>query len=64
MGFFDFLFKKKDAKESDSYDEHCENCGELLEDCECEDQHISKEDISQPFSLDELIFFDEMDEDD
>ena len=40
-----------------------ENCGELLEDCECDDQWLSKEDISQPFSLEELILLDEIDED-
>lgn len=62
MGLFDFLFNKKNPNSS-SYDEYCENCGELLEDCECDDQWLSKEDISQPFSLEELILLDEIDED-
>jgi len=63
MGLFDFLFYNKKKKETSSYDEYCENCGELLEDCECDDSWISKQDISQDFDIDELILLDEIDED-
>ena len=50
MGLFGNLFgKRKDNCEDDdlTYEEYCENCGELLEDCECDEQDFSKEDISQ-----------------
>ena len=63
MGLFDFLFDNKKKKETSSFDEYCENCGELLEDCECDDSWISKQDISQDFDIDELILLDEIDED-
>ena len=63
MGLFDFLFNKENSDMS-SYDEHCENCGELLEDCECDDQWISKQDTSQEFPFEELILIDEEFEDD
>ena len=63
MGLFDFLFNKKKKEDSLKFDEYCENCGELLEDCECEDKWISKQDISQDFDIDELILLDEIDED-
>ena len=63
MGLFDFLFDNKKKKETSSFDEYCENCGELLEDCECDDSWISKQDISQGFDIDELILLDEIDED-
>lgn len=63
MGLFDFLFDNKKKKETSSFDEYCENCGELLEDCECDDSWISKQDISQDFGIDELILLDEIDED-
>ena len=62
MGLFSFLFKNKKETTS-AYDEYCENCGELLEDCECDDRWLSKQDTSQPYSIDEMIFYDEMDED-
>ena len=43
-----FIFKKKNHNNDLSqFDEYCENCGELLEDCECDEQNFSKEDISQ-----------------
>lgn len=63
MGLFDFLFDNKKKKETSSFDEYCENCGELLEDCECDDSWLSKQDISQDFGIDELILLDEIDED-
>ena len=63
MGLFDFLFDNKKKKETSSFDEYCENCGELLEDCECDDSWLSKQDISQDFDIDELILLDEIDED-
>lgn len=53
--FLDFLFKKNNSKnKSFNFDEYCENCGELLEDCECDDKWISKQDISQ--EIDDLEF--------
>ena len=67
MALFDFLLKRK-KKSENSFDEYCENCGELLEDCECDDRWISKQDISQ--EMDDLEFdemmdvWDEMDEED
>ena len=54
MGLFDFLFKSHNDTE---YESCCENCGELLEDCECDDMFTSKQDISQ-----EELFFLEDDE--
>ena len=47
MGLFDFLFKKKEDSFDSGFEEYCENCGELLEDCECDDKLFSKQDISQ-----------------
>lgn len=47
MGLFDFLFKKKEDSFDSGFEEYCENCGELLEDCECNDKLFSKQDISQ-----------------
>lgn len=41
----DFFNKKKDDG-FDDFEECCENCGELLEDCECDDKKTSMEDIS------------------
>lgn len=55
MGLFDFLFKKREESFDSGYEEYCENCGELLEDCECEDSFVSKQDISQ----EELVFLDD-----
>lgn len=58
MGLLDFLLKKTKKKDHLSdFDEYCENCGELLEDCECDDKWLSKQDISQ--EMDDLEF-DEM----
>lgn len=69
MGFLDFIFKKKNNNNDLSqFDEYCENCGELLEDCECDDNWLSKQDISQ--EIDDLEFdemndiWDELDEND
>ena len=61
MGLFDFLFDNKKKKETSSFDEYCENCGELLEDCECDNRELSMEDIALMDMLDED---DEMEEDD
>ena len=47
MGLFDFLFKKNEDSFDSGFEEYCENCGELLEDCECDDKLFSKQDISQ-----------------
>lgn len=58
---------KKDYTEY--WETHCESCGELLEDCECEWKHYSKEDISLD-NMDDLEFdemndiWDELDEED
>ena len=57
MGLFDFLFSNKDN--SSEFDEYCENCGELLEDCECDDQWLSKQDISQEIEFYEMMEDDE-----
>lgn len=61
--------KKKPKKDYTEYWEtHCESCGELLEDCECDWKKQSKQDISQ--DMDDLEFdemndiWDEMDDDD
>lgn len=66
MGFFDFLFgtqnkKKQPTKQQDDFDweTHCESCGELLEDCECDWKQQSRQDISQDDEMDDLDF-DEM----
>ena len=62
MGFLDFIFGNKNAKKKEdlsSFDEYCENCGELLEDCECDDKWLSKQDISQ--DMDDLEFDEMMD---
>ena len=63
MGFFKSLFKIANNDRSSSYDEYCENCGELLEDCECDDKWWSSSDISQAYYINEMMFFDEMDDD-
>lgn len=71
MGLLDFLFgfnqpKKNNPKDNFDWETHCESCGELLEDCECDWKGLSKRDISQD-DMDDLEF-DEMndiwDEDD
>ena len=78
MGILDFLLalsgSKKNTKKNKEqsgfdWETHCESCGELLEDCECDWQKQSKQDISQD-DMDDLEFdemndiWDEMDEDD
>lgn len=68
MGLFDFLFKRnKKCGNMSNFDEYCENCGELLEDCECDDKWLSKQDISQDMDdldFDEMMdYWDELDED-
>ena len=76
MGFWSFLLglskptnKRKQQKSRFSWETHCESCGELLEDCECDWKHQSKQDISQD-DMDDLEFdemndiWDEMDEED
>ena len=73
MGFWEFLAvlsgakagikertKKKQKKDDFDWETHCENCGELLEDCECDDKELSMEDIALMDILDEE---DEMEED-
>ena len=73
MGFWEFLAalsgaktgikegtKKKQKKDDFDWETHCENCGELLEDCECDDKELSMEDIALMDMLDEE---DEMEED-
>ena len=71
MALFDRFLKDKKVVEVEiesEFDEYCENCGELLEDCECDDRWISKQDASQ--EMDDLEFdemndvWDEMDEED
>ena len=49
--------KKKSKKKNFNWETHCESCGELLEDCECDWKRQSKQDISQ--DMDDLEF-DEM----
>lgn len=54
MGFLDFLFgfskpKNKKKQQDFNWETHCESCGELLEDCTCDWQAQSKQDISQSF---------------
>ena len=43
-----------DENYSDYWETHCESCGELLEDCECDWQNESKTDISE--DIDDLEF--------
>ena len=65
MGFFSFLYeltkplkKNKKNKNNDfDWETHCESCGELLEDGECDWKNQSKQDIFQ--DMDDLDF-DEM----
>ena len=68
MGILEFLLalsgSKKNTnknKEQSGFDweTHCESCGELLEDCECDDKELSMEDIALMDMLDEE---DEMEE--
>lgn len=79
MGILDFLLalsrskkninKKNKEQSCFDWETHCESCGELLEDCECDWHKQSKQDISQD-DMDDLEFdemndiWDEMDEDD
>lgn len=46
--------RDKSNKESLDWETHCESCGELLEDCECDWRGQSKQDISQ--DIDDLEF--------
>lgn len=51
MGIFSFFSElaknaNKDKTKNNDWEEHCESCGELLEDCECDWQKHSREDIS------------------
>ena len=56
MGLFEFLAalansssknnKKKKKQDFNDWETHCESCGELLEDCECDWKGQSKQDIS------------------
>ena len=61
--------KKKTKKKEFDWETHCESCGELLEDCECDWRGQSKQDISQD-DMDDLEFdemndiWDEMDGED
>ena len=62
--FLDALFginknKKASANYADDFETTCESCGELLEDCECDWQDISHQDISQDFPDDEPDFEDD-----
>lgn len=53
--------QKKNQKDYTEYWEtHCESCGELLEDCECDWKRQSKQDISQD-EMDDLEFDEMMD---
>ena len=47
--------KNQKKKQQDDFDWEtcCENCGELLEDCECDDQELSFEDIAMMDIIDE-----------
>ena len=64
MGLFDFL-NNKNNHNTNSFDEYCENCGELLEDCECDDAWLSKQDISQDYDdIEYLELVDVFDEED
>lgn len=74
MGFFDFLNtlfdgkqkknnktninKNKNQPDETDWETHCESCGELLEDCECDWREQSRQDIGQD-EMDDLEF-DEM----
>ncbi len=66
MGLFDFLdsilgvnknnkpdTKKKQNNDDFDWETHCENCGELLEDCVCDDKELSLADISLIDMIDE-----------
>lgn len=59
--------KDKSNKECFDWETHCESCGELLEDCECDWRGQSKQDISQDMDdleFDEMLdYWDELDED-
>ena len=60
---------KKQYKDDCDWETHCENCGELLEDCECDDQELSFEDIAIMDMIDEDdeqddMFFQEEEDDD
>lgn len=73
MGLFDFLDNilgtnkkpdKKQKKEELDWETHCENCGELLEDCVCDDKELSLEDICLMDMIDEDDEEDEIQQED
>jgi len=66
MGLFDFLdglfgVKKPNTKPAKTkknpddidWETECESCGELLEDCECDNKELSLEDIAMMDMIDE-----------
>ena len=65
MGLFEFLAaiantssknnKKKKREDINDWETHCESCGELLEDCECDWEDQSEQDISQD-DMDDIDF--------
>jgi hypothetical protein len=67
MGIFNFFSElaknaSKDKSKNNNWEEHCESCGELLEDCECDWQKHSREDISHnwlPKDENEMDLWDE-----
>ena len=68
MGLFDWFFKGTKTVGVEigaDFDECCENCGELLEDCECDHKGHSKREISQEIDcldgMDDLEFDEMMD---
>lgn len=68
MALFDWFMKDKKVVEVEiesDFDEYCENCGELLEDCECDDKMHSKREVSQEIDyldgMDDLEFDEMMD---
>lgn len=47
MGLWSFfLGSNKKREEKCNWETTCESCGELLEDCECDWKHLSRQDIS------------------
>lgn len=53
------ITKKRKIDMNTYWETHCESCGELLEDCECDNKVLSKQDISQ--DIDDLEFDEIMD---
>ncbi len=57
MDLFDFLFgtkKKRKTGDQEDFDweTHCESCEEFLEDCECDFEDESRQDIGRGFDDD------------